>query len=177
MTILCCSMDSPFGRLLFAERGDALLRLSFAEGGGRTDFAARVRERDAEAAEPVTWDETAPSRARQQLREYCRGTRTAFELELAPKGTPFQQEVWRALQHVPFGETRSYRDLAIAIRRPSAVRAVGAANGQNPICIVVPCHRVIGSDGSLTGYAFGLEQKRRLLEFEGAAAVATSPSP
>jgi methylated-DNA-[protein]-cysteine S-methyltransferase len=171
MTILCCSMDSPFGRLLFAERGGTLLRLSFAEGGGRVCFATRVRERDAEVSEAVTWDETVSSPARRQLREYCRGARTAFELELAPKGTPFQQEVWRALQRVPFGETRSYRDLAIAIRRPSAVRAVGAANGQNPICIVVPCHRVIGSDGSLTGYAFGLEQKRRQLEFEGAVAV------
>jgi methylated-DNA-[protein]-cysteine S-methyltransferase len=171
MTIVCSAMDSPFGRLWFAERAGKLLRLYFADAAGEHGFERVVRQRDAEHGEPVVWDHAAPSPARTQLQEYCDGRRTGFDLELVPRGTPFQREVWRALQQIPFGETRSYRDLALAIGRPAAVRAVGAANGQNPICIVLPCHRVIGADGSLTGYAFGLDAKRRLLEFEGVLAV------
>ncbi|MEG1041668.1 MAG: methylated-DNA--[protein]-cysteine S-methyltransferase [Pseudomonas sp.] len=103
-----------------------------------------------------------------QLDEYFSGTREAFELTLAPLGTPFQQEVWQALQRIPYGTTCSYRDLAEHIGRPRAVRAVGTANGANPIAIIVPCHRVIGSNGTLTGYAGGVERKQMLLELEGA---------
>ena len=102
-----------------------------------------------------------------QLAEYFAGERRNFDLPLAPAGTAFQQAVWRALATIPFGEVRSYRDIAGLIGKPAAVRAVGAANSRNPLPIVVPCHRVIGSDGSLTGFAGGLETKRALLALEG----------
>ncbi|MBN8432126.1 methylated-DNA--[protein]-cysteine S-methyltransferase [Microbulbifer salipaludis] len=102
-----------------------------------------------------------------QLRAYFAGERQSFDLPLAAAGTPFQQSVWRALCAIPFGETRSYRALAEAIGNPKAVRAVARANGANPLSIVVPCHRVIGADGTLTGYAGGLEMKARLLALEG----------
>ena len=103
-----------------------------------------------------------------QLEEYFAGERRRFDLPLDLRGTDFQQRCWQALLKIPYGETRSYADIARAIGQPSAVRAVGLANGQNPVAIVVPCHRVIGSDGSLTGYGGGLEIKRKLLELEGA---------
>ncbi|WP_442113055.1 methylated-DNA--[protein]-cysteine S-methyltransferase [Pseudomonas sp. NUPR-001] len=103
-----------------------------------------------------------------QLEEYFAGEREVFDVRLAPLGTPFQQEVWQALQRIPYGTTCSYRDLAEHIGRPRAVRAVGTANGANPIAIIVPCHRVIGSNGTLTGYAGGVERKQMLLELEGA---------
>ena len=103
-----------------------------------------------------------------QLAQYFAGERRAFDLPLAPVGTPFQLEVWSALRKIPFGETRSYGEQAASIGRPSAVRAVGAANGRNPLTIVVPCHRVIGSSGQLTGFASGIDNKRALLELEGA---------
>jgi len=106
--------------------------------------------------------------ASRQLDEYFEGRRQRFELRLNPQGTPFQQAVWRALQQIPFGRIDSYSALAQRIERPNAVRAVGAANGANPICIIIPCHRVIGRDGSLTGFAGGLPRKQLLLELEGA---------
>lgn len=102
-----------------------------------------------------------------QLAEYFRGDRTTFDLPLATGGTPFQQQVWNALMRIPYGATASYGDVARWIRRPDAVRAVGAANGANPIAIVVPCHRVIGADGRLVGYGGGLERKRWLMAHEG----------
>jgi methylated-DNA-[protein]-cysteine S-methyltransferase len=106
-------------------------------------------------------------RTAQQLREYFAGTRSRFELELEFTGTEFQKKVWAALLTIPFGETRSYSEIARQIGNPSAVRAVGAANGKNPISIVAPCHRVIGASGKLTGFAGGLEAKERLLTLEG----------
>jgi methylated-DNA-[protein]-cysteine S-methyltransferase len=109
------------------------------------------------------------ARARAQLAEYFDGRRTRFDLPLAPRGTDFQQAVWRALLAVPFGNTSTYGEIAAAIRRPSAVRAVGAAVGANPIGIVVPCHRIIGRDGTLTGYAGGLHRKAKLLALESRA--------
>nr|WP_156489057.1 methylated-DNA--[protein]-cysteine S-methyltransferase [Marinomonas gallaica] len=102
-----------------------------------------------------------------QLDAYFAGQLTVFDLPLAAQGTPFQQSVWQALCAIPFGETRSYKEIANAIDNPKGVRAVGLANGKNPISIVVPCHRVIGSNGKLTGYAGGLERKAVLLELEG----------
>lgn len=105
-----------------------------------------------------------------QLAAWFRRERTDFELPLAPEGTEFQRAAWKALQRIPFGETRYYAQQADLIGRPSAVRAVGAANGANPIAIVVPCHRVIGKNGSLTGYAGGLERKQWLLAFEQSVA-------
>jgi methylated-DNA-[protein]-cysteine S-methyltransferase len=104
---------------------------------------------------------------RGQLLEYFAGTRRTFDLPLRPQGTAFQMDVWRALAAIPYGETWSYRDLARAIDKPDAVRAVGAANGRNPLPIVLPCHRVIGADGSLTGFGGGLPTKERLLRLEG----------
>ena len=106
-----------------------------------------------------------------QLAEYFAGQRRAFDLPLRPRGTDFQVLVWDAVMRIRFGETCSYQDLACAIGRPSASRAVGAANGQNPISIIVPCHRLIGSDGDLTGYAGGVAAKRWLLEHERALAA------
>lgn len=131
----------------------------------------------------VLWDGDAPARPRlatlprvapvleeacRQLDDYFAGRRTSFDLPLDLQGTPFQQDAWRALAEIPFGETRTYAQQAGRLGRPSASRAVGAANGRNPLSIVLPCHRVVGSDGSLTGFAGGLETKRWLLEHEQA---------
>jgi methylated-DNA-[protein]-cysteine S-methyltransferase len=102
-----------------------------------------------------------------QIDEYLRGWRTTFDVPLEPRGTEFQLAVWRALRAIPYGATTTYAAIARTIGRPRAVRAVGAANGKNPLSIVVPCHRVIGGDGSLTGYAGGLAAKKKLLEIEG----------
>ncbi len=106
--------------------------------------------------------------AEQQLADYFAGTLRRFSVPLDFRGTDFQKSVWAALLTIPFGETRSYSQIACAIGRPRAVRAVGAANGRNPISIIAPCHRVVGADGSLTGFAGGLEAKRTLLELERA---------
>jgi len=116
-----------------------------------------------------------------QLDAYFAGDRTSFDLPLDLQGTPFQQDAWRALAEIPFGETRSYAQQAARLGRPRAFRAVGAANGRNPVSIVLPCHRVVGSDGSLTGFGGGVETKRWLLEHERAVAqrygVVPSGSP
>jgi methylated-DNA-[protein]-cysteine S-methyltransferase len=116
-----------------------------------------------------------------QLDEYFQGVRTRFDLPVRLEGTPFQLEVWSALLDLPYGTTSTYGQVAERIGRPQAARAVGAANGQNPVSIIVPCHRLVGADGGLTGYGWGLDRKRRLLEVEGAdrirarAAVRGSP--
>jgi methylated-DNA-[protein]-cysteine S-methyltransferase len=118
----------------------------------------------------VYWraDEGAFEALQRQLEEYFAGRRTTWDLELRPSGTPFQLAVWSALRDIPYGATVGYGELAAHIGRPSAARAVGAANGANPISIVIPCHRVIGADGSLTGYGWGVEQKAWLLAHERA---------
>ena len=113
-------------------------------------------------------DERAIAHVRKQVEEYCAGARTDFDLELAPAGTQFQCAVWNALLEIPFGETCSYGDIARRIGQPKAARGVGSANHANPIALIVPCHRVIGSDGSLTGYGGGLPLKRALLAHEAA---------
>jgi methylated-DNA-[protein]-cysteine S-methyltransferase len=117
---------------------------------------------------PVAEDRDHPvlMETERQLGEYFAGARQAFDLPLDFRGTGFQKQVWAQLLKIPFGETRSYADIARAIDRPTAFRAVGAANGRNPISIVAPCHRVIGTNGALTGFAGGIEAKRRLLEIE-----------
>jgi methylated-DNA-[protein]-cysteine S-methyltransferase len=102
-----------------------------------------------------------------QLRDYFDGKRQCFDLPLAPEGTPFQQRVWKEIARVPFGETITYSQLAARAGAPGSARAAGAATGRNPVAIVVPCHRIVGTDGSLTGYAGGLERKMKLLEIEG----------
>lgn len=114
--------------------------------------------------------------ASQQLQEYFAGQRQHFDLPLdMSSGTPFQQSVWRALQQIPFGQTCSYGALAASISKSSAVRAVGAANGRNPLSIIVPCHRVIAADGALTGYAGGLKNKQALLQFEAGQSLHSAP--
>jgi methylated-DNA-[protein]-cysteine S-methyltransferase len=148
----------------------AVVRIEFQNGrDGRNarewpHFLLRLREQGIEVVED---DGTHTAALRGQLAEYFAGRRQDFDLTLAPKGTEFELSVWEQLRRIPFGETRSYGEIAQAIGRPGAARAVGRANGANPIPIVVPCHRVIGSDGSLTGFGGGLEAKSRLLEIEG----------
>lgn len=115
----------------------------------------------------------AAESVRREVAEYFAGERRQFELRLAAAGTPFQQRVWAALTAIPFGETRSYREIAVSLDRPKAARAVGRANATNPLCLIVPCHRVIGADGSLTGFAFGEDIKRRLLEHEQSSSART----
>jgi methylated-DNA-[protein]-cysteine S-methyltransferase len=145
-------IDSPVGPLRLVERDGALLGVHFVD---------RVEDAAGSAADPA-----ACLDARRQLAEYFAGTRREFDLRLAPEGTPFQRRVWEELCRIPFGTTISYRALAERIGQPNATRAVGLANGRNPIAIVVPCHRVIGADGSLTGYGGGLDRKRYLLGLE-----------
>ena len=106
------------------------------------------------------------SEGKRQVLEYLAGQRRVFDLPLAPRGTEFYRSVWRALEAIPYGETRSYRDIAQAVGRPKAVRAVGQANHNNPISIIIPCHRVVGANGSLTGYGGGLDMKKHLLRLE-----------
>jgi methylated-DNA-[protein]-cysteine S-methyltransferase len=153
--MLYSTLDSPIGTLLLVGDGRALHGLYMQEG--RT--AAVVRADWQEADEPF-------AAARDQLDEYFTGQRTSFDLPLALHGTPFQRRVWHALQEIPYGETISYGELARRIAVPSASRAVGVANRHNPVAVIVPCHRVIGADGSLTGFGGGLERKRVLLELE-----------
>lgn len=120
------------------------------------------------------------STAAHQLAEYFAGSRQRFDLPLEPTGTPFQQEAWAALQQIPYGETRTYQQQAAAIARPAAIRAIGTANGRNPLSIIVPCHRVIGANGALTGYGGGLAAKQWLLQherqFSPATAVTAAPT-
>jgi methylated-DNA-[protein]-cysteine S-methyltransferase len=149
-------VESPLGPLLLTGTG----------GGALTGLylAAHERCRRPEA----TWvEDGAPfTEVGRQLDEYFAGERTTFDVELDLAGTPFQVEVWHALLDIPFGETISYGELARRIGRPAAVRAVGSANGRNPVSIIVPCHRVIGSNGTLTGYGWGTDNKRWLLDHE-----------
>lgn len=150
-------MDSPVGQLLLAGEGETLHYLSFPTG-----------KMAIKPAPDWTFYRPAFKQARQQIEAYFAGQRKQFDLALAPHGTVFQMQVLAALQHIPFGQTYSYQDIAQAIGRPKAMRAVGAANGRNPIPIIIPCHRVVGADGSLTGFGGGLDTKAFLLRLEGA---------
>jgi methylated-DNA-[protein]-cysteine S-methyltransferase len=155
-----CELSTPVGRLLLAGDEEGLRRISFQDGFHPVRPAegwqrAEVPFRDAIA----------------QLEAYFAGKLRQFDLALAPEGTPFQREVWSALITIPYGETVSYGELARRLGRSNAPRAVGAANGRNPIPIIIPCHRVIGADGSLTGFGGGLAIKRRLLDLEAGAAL------
>jgi methylated-DNA-[protein]-cysteine S-methyltransferase len=150
--------ESPIGELLLTGDGDALTGVYFP-GSHKV------------AAPDPAWarDDGAFVDVRTQLRAYLGGELTEFSLTLAPRGTLFQQRVWSLLQTIPYGTTSTYGKLATQLGDPKAVRAVGLANGRNPISIIIPCHRVIGSDGSLTGYGGGLDLKQRLLALEGQA--------
>ncbi|HEX4962428.1 MAG TPA: methylated-DNA--[protein]-cysteine S-methyltransferase [Thermoanaerobaculia bacterium] len=157
------TVDSPCGPLICAVGEDgAVLRIEFGHGR-ETQLVTQRRAADGEAIE----DAERTAEVRRQLDEYFAGRRREFDLRLSPQGTPFELSVWEELRRIPFGETRSYADVARALGKPAATRAVGRANGANPIPIVVPCHRVIGSNGSLTGFGGGLAAKARLLELEG----------
>ncbi|MBI5691196.1 MAG: methylated-DNA--[protein]-cysteine S-methyltransferase [Verrucomicrobia bacterium] len=135
-------------------------------------FGGLDRLRSRVTADTFVADPGHTREAREQLLAYFAGTRRNFTLRLAPQGTVFQQRVWAALRAIPTGETRTYGELATELGSPRSARAVGRANATNPICVIVPCHRVIGADGSLTGFAFGEDLKRRLLELERPSAVA-----
>ena len=155
-------VDSPVGRLLLTGDEQALTGLYMLDAGSHSATVQPGWTR-----RPGGFGVAAA-----QLDEYFAGSRKEFDLPLAPRGTPFQLNVWRALQAIPYGETISYGELARQIHLPGAARAVGLANGANPLPIIVPCHRVIGADGSLTGFGGGLPIKRALLSLEGAACVA-----
>lgn len=150
-------MSSPVGRLLLTATPRGLSSVWFLKG------------RPAKIEADWIHDEVALAEPMRQLRAYFDGSLREFALELDPRGTPFQRRVWTQLLEIPWGETTSYGVIARRIGRPAAVRAVGAANGRNPISIIVPCHRVVGANGNLTGYGGGLWRKRRLLEIEGVA--------
>ena len=162
MTLYADCFPSPVAEIVLAvDARGAVKHLYFAGRTSRDELLAEVARR---AALELDARRCAPARA--QVEEYFQGRRTAFDLPLDADGTPFQKEVWRALLDIPFGETESYGALARRLGRPQASRAVGRANGTNPISLLVPCHRVVGSDGSLTGYGGGLPLKRALLDFE-----------
>ena len=146
-------LDSPIGWLLLVADDCGLREINFPKGERAPDAA--WRENASALREPI-----------RQLGDYFAGKREDFDLALAPQGTPFQQEVWKQLCRIPYGETISYGELARRIGNPNASRAVGLANGSNPIPIIIPCHRVIGSNGKLTGYGGGLPIKEKLLALE-----------
>jgi methylated-DNA-[protein]-cysteine S-methyltransferase len=155
-------IDSPLGKLLLVgERDGARLPLRGVYFESAPHAAAAIPEGALE-------DDSAFEEVRAQLAAYFSGKRTSFELSLAPVGTEFQRQVWRALAAIPYGTTTTYAAIARSVGKPRAVRAVGAANGKNPLSIIVPCHRVVGQDGTLTGYAGGLSNKRWLLALERA---------
>jgi methylated-DNA-[protein]-cysteine S-methyltransferase len=153
-------IDSPVGDLTVVAADGAITGLYFA-----THLRAPARDAIGDHTDDGFGEVT------RQLGEYFAGARTVFDLPLAPVGNEFQQRVWALLTTIPYGETRSYGDLAKALGDPGLAQAVGSANGRNPISIIVPCHRVVGADGSLTGYAGGLDRKRYLLELEEPAEV------
>ena len=171
MTCYTSVQDSPCGPLLcVVDETGAVVRIEFIAGREKReppraprDLAAAMERQGIEVVE----DAARTAELRRQLGEYFAGERREFALRLAPAGTPFERSVWDELLAIPFGETRSYGEIAQAIGRPGAARAVGRANGSNPIPIVVPCHRVIGANGSLTGFGGGLAAKSHLLELEG----------
>jgi len=147
-------MDSPVGEIEITASDTGICGVAFVT---KSKLSTDANHRSNQ------WTQSC----RLQLNDYFSGSRKSFDLVLEQHGTPFQKQVWQALLTIPFGQLASYRDMAQLINNPKAVRAVGAANGKNPISIIVPCHRVIGSNGTLTGYAGGLERKQWLLQHEG----------
>jgi O-6-methylguanine DNA methyltransferase len=163
-TVHIAQSNSPIGLLRIAstQKGLAYVELPHPSGMGLSSWL----EHNVPDAKCV--DDMGPNRAPiEQILEFLDGQRNDFEIQLDLRGTPFQHAVWAALLEIPYGEHRSYKDIACAVDRPTALRAVGSANNANPVSLVVPCHRVIASDGSLGGYGGGLELKARLLAMEG----------
>lgn len=148
-TMQVTHISSPLGQIEIKELDNSIVEIRFTESKPVTKNSSPILDK-----------------CIHQLMEYFNGTRTSFELPLQPMGTEFQKKVWSELQNIPFGKTISYMDLAKRLGDPKVIRAAGTANGKNPIAIIIPCHRVIGTDGSLTGYAGGLERKQWLLEHE-----------
>ena len=168
MSLFYKFMNSPVGQLKLVASEKGLVAILW-----QNDKPTRVPLSDLveDPSQPIL------TKTEQQLQEYFAGKRKAFNLPLDMRGTPFQKNVWEALLAIPFGQTRSYGELAKQLGAPSASRAVGAANGRNPISIVVPCHRVIGSSGKLTGFAGGLETKARLLGLEAGVSTLFAEAP
>ena len=150
-----CYCDSPIGRMLLVGKNGVLEKLHFPNSTEQLQI-------------PVEWQEDKESftETLEQLRQYFAGNRRQFDLPISPQGTPFQERVWQELCKIPYGETASYGMIAQRIGKPKACRAVGMANSKNPIPIIIPCHRIIGKDGSLTGFGGGLPVKKQLLELE-----------
>lgn len=156
--------DTPAGPLTFAVDEDgALIRAHFEESDDPSDIEDELQ---AEGYEEFVQDPDHTAQLRQEISEYCAGERREFTVPVAASGTPWQKKVWEALRRIPFGETRSYAQVADMIGRPGAARAVGGANGCNRVPLIVPCHRVIAADGSLGGFSGGLHLKEKLLEHE-----------
>lgn len=160
MSQVCMRVPSPVGELTLVARGSKLVAILWDNDRPTRVKVGAMRDDDTNP----TLVETA-----RQLREYFAGERTVFEIDLEFHGTEFQKRVWHALLTIPFGETRSYRDIAVQIGNHRATRAVGAANGRNPLSIVAPCHRVIGTSGDLTGFAGGKDRKSALLALEASS--------
>lgn len=162
MTLRYATMASPLGEVLVASTERGVCALWFGEGRVAAQEGLRQQYPDEELCE----DPAGLANVLTELEGYFAGDRTTFTFPLDPKGTPFQLKVWEALREIPYGRTWTYRDLAERVGSPKGFRAVGTANRSNPIGIVVPCHRVVGADGTLVGYAGGLEAKRWLLDLE-----------
>jgi len=159
-------MPSPLGEMVLASDGEALSGAWFDGQRYQPQIGPAWQRRP---------DLPLLRRAATELAEYFAGERITFDVPLAPVGTPFQRDVWRAIASVPYGATIAYRDLAARAGRPESTRAAGTATGRNPLSIIVPCHRIVGADGALTGYAGGLARKRALLALEHAAIAAAAP--
>lgn len=160
-------MDSPVGQLRIVEVQGYIKEISLADTpGARLNKDGKIVKTVETFVQAVTEKTAVLENAERQLKEYFAGIRKKFDLPLKPDGTAFFQSVWKALREIPYGETRTYGDVAGVIGKPSAARAVGMANHHNPIMIVIPCHRVIGANGQLVGYACGLDIKKKLLALE-----------
>lgn len=146
------TFETEFGTLFIKEDGSAITNITLNEN---------ILTKD-----DIHYESTLIKQVKQQLDEYFQGKRNTFDLPLNPSGTTFQKKVWNALCNIPYGETRSYQEIAVTIGCPKGCRAVGLANNKNPIVILIPCHRVIGKNGSLVGYALGLKMKQHLLDLE-----------
>lgn len=168
-------IESPVGWLFVACEGNALSHIEFLTAP--TDASRFIERVERETGEAPLRGGTAVAEVVRQLRQYFAGERRTFDLDLAPHGTEWQQRVWLALRDIPYGETVNYGTIAARVGRPTASRAVGAANGRNPISIVVPCHRVVGANRSLTGYGGGLDRKQWLLALEGTRLALGPPVP
>ncbi|MBK7976961.1 MAG: methylated-DNA--[protein]-cysteine S-methyltransferase [Deltaproteobacteria bacterium] len=166
MTAHVLDVESPIRTLRLRSNREALVSLAMLDD-----------PREPIGAGEACCEDSVLERTRGELAAYFAGGLRDFTVPLAPAGTPFQLRVWEALRAIPFGTTQSYREVAIRIGQPTATRAVGLANGRNPIAVIVPCHRVIGADGSLTGYGGGLRRKRILLDHEARCCGATGSEP